>query len=57
MNRAAQQLGRLANGVPKTLSPAALEQRRKNFAEINAARKAAAKRKRRKPNNRISDNA
>lgn len=37
--RAAQQLGRLAKGVAKTLSPAALEQRRKNCAAINRARK------------------
>jgi len=46
VNKAAQQLGRLAKGVPKTLSPAALEQRRKNFAALNAARKKAARRKR-----------
>jgi hypothetical protein len=39
MNKAAQQLGRLAKGVPKTLSPSALAQRRKNLAAINAARK------------------
>jgi hypothetical protein len=48
--RAAQQLGRRAKGVPKTLSPAALAQRRENCAAINAARKAAAQRKHQKSN-------
>ena len=46
MNKAAQQLGRLAKGVPKTLSPAFLAANREKLGKINAARK----QKRRKPN-------
>ena len=37
MNRAAQQLGRLAKGVPKTLSPAFLAANREKLDKINAA--------------------
>jgi hypothetical protein len=47
MNKAAQELGRMAKGVPKTLTPAFLAANREKLGKINAARK----RKRRKPNN------
>ena len=38
MNRAAQQLGRLAKGVPKNFSAAERARRRKLMAGINARR-------------------
>ncbi len=47
MNRQAQQLGRLARGVPKTLSPAFLAANREKLGKINAARK---RKKRRRQN-------
>jgi hypothetical protein len=45
VNKAAQQLGRLAKGVTKTLSPAQREQRRRQLA---AARQNRWQKKRRK---------
>lgn len=49
MNKAAQALGRLAKGVPKTYSAAEIERRSKILAGINARKRAKAK-KRRMPN-------
>jgi hypothetical protein len=43
MNKAAQQLGRLAKGVPKNFSSAELARRRKLMAGINARRAKTAK--------------
>jgi hypothetical protein len=52
MNRAAQQLGRLAKGMPKTLSPAFLAANREKLGKINAVRK---RKKRRRQNADLSD--
>jgi hypothetical protein len=49
MNRAAQQLGRKGKGKPKTMTDAALQQRR----AANQARWPA--KKRRKPNDKLTD--
>lgn len=40
MNRAAQALGRLARGVPKTFSAAEITRRRKLMEKLNRRRKA-----------------
>jgi hypothetical protein len=53
MNKAAQSLGRLARGVPKSFSAAELERRRELMAGINARKRKASKlKKRRMPNER-----
>ena len=58
MNKAAQALGRLARGVPKNYSAAEIARRSKILAAVNARKRTESKaRKRRMPNDRISDPA
>ena len=45
MNRAAQALGRLARGIPKTYSPSELAARTKRLSEARAKRWAGHKKK------------
>lgn len=54
VNKAAQALGRLARGVPKKFSAAEIARRSKILAEVNARKRAAAK-KRRMPNEKLTD--
>lgn len=58
MNKAAQALGRLANGVPKNYSAAEIERRSKILAGINARKRKASKaKKRRMPNDQAHRSA
>ena len=45
MNKAASELGKLARGVPKDFSQAERQRRRLRMMKINAARKAARRKK------------
>ena len=56
MNKAAQALGRLAKGVPKNYSADEIARRSQILAGINARKRAKAK-KRRMPNEKLTQDA